>query len=83
MIYIIGALLVYIGVSRVEDFAVRVILIGGGIIVVFMRLLYTACKQHVIRCPKCKAIFSVMQKKGFRACPICGTLIPLDVNKSK
>lgn len=83
MIYILGALLVYIGVSIVDDFAARVILIGGGIVVVFMRLLYIACKQHVIRCPKCKAIFSVMQKKGFHACPICGMPISFDINKNK
>lgn len=83
LIYIIGALLLYSGIAVAEHFTVRVVFMVAGIHIVLIRLVYTSCKKHVIRCPQCKSIFSVMQKKGFRACPICGMPIPLDVNKNK
>lgn len=78
--YIIGILLVYSGIGIAKDFTVRVVFIGGGIAVILARLLYTACTKHVIRCPYCKTIFSVIQKKGHCTCPVCSAPILLDVH---
>lgn len=83
LIYIISAILVYSGISIAENFKVRVVFIVVGIDIVLLRLLYIQCKKHIVRCYRCKAIFSVVQKKGFRTCPICGTPIPLDLPKNK